>query len=355
MRFQFIAAEKAHFPVRVLCQVLQVARGGFYAWCRRGPSQRTTTDAQLAVAITASHRASRGTYGSPRVHRDLREQGRRHGRKRVARIMREQQIVARQKRRFRRTTDSRHAFPIAPNRLNRQFAPAKPDQVWAADVTYVATLEGWAYLAVILDLFSRRVVGWAVSATNDRALALEALLHALRGRRPRAGLLHHSDRGSPYASEEYRKILRAHRTVRSMSRRGDCWDNAVVESFFATLRAELLDHEQYATRAAAIASIGDYIDGFYNVRRRHSFLGYVSPLEFEVRAHRWHGAPSTRNPRRSPGVAQKPTSPNGSRALPRRGAATSVSPRNGRVKQSRPQARRDHEGDSPEANPNVHA
>ena len=260
MRFHFIAAEKDHFPIRMLCRVLQVTAAGFYAWRRRGPSERATADAQLAVAITASHRASRCTYGSPRVHRDLREQGRRHGRKRVARIMRERQLVARQKRRIRRTTDSRHAFPIAPNWLKRRFAPAKPNQVWAADVTYLATL-----------------------------------------------------------------------------------------------RAELVDHEHYATREAAIASIGDYIDGFYNVRRRHSFLGYVSPLEFEVRARRWRGPFSTRDRRRSPGVVQKPTSPNGSRALPRRGAATSVSPGDALARQSRPQESRGHQGDPSEANPNVHA
>jgi transposase InsO family protein len=197
--------------------------------------------------------------------------------------MRERGLVARQKRRFRRTTDSNHDLPIAPNVLDRKFEAKGPNQAWVTDVTYIATDEGWLYLAAILDLFSRRVVGWAMSETNDRALALGALQHALRARRPLAGLLHHSDRGSPYASEDYRKALGRCGIVASMSRTGDCWDNAVAESFFATLKAELVDHERYPTRAAATASIGDYLEAFYNPVRRHSHLGYTSPMEFELR------------------------------------------------------------------------
>ena len=198
--------------------------------------------------------------------------------------MRKNRIQGRQKRRFRRTTDSNHAQPIAPNVLERKFNPKGPNEAWATDVTYVATGQGWLYLAIMLDLFSRRVVGWAMSDTNDRALALEALNQALRLRRPPRGLVHHSDRGSPYASDDYREALAKAGIVASMSRTGDCWDNAVAESFFATLRAELLDHEENATHVAAKASIGDYIDGFYNPQRRHSYLGYVNPIEFELRA-----------------------------------------------------------------------
>jgi transposase InsO family protein len=283
VKFAFIAAEKAHYPVDMLCRVLQVSRSGYYAWRKRAVPARVKADAQLAVEIAAVHRTSRKTYGSPRVHAALRARGVRVGRKRVARLMRDKGLVARQKRRFRRTTDSKHTLPIASNVLAPQFEAKTPNEVWVTDVTYIGTDEGWLYLAAILDLCSRRVVGWAASATNDRFLALEALGRALRSRRPAAGLLHHSDRGSPYASEDYRRVLEERGAVASMSRAGDCWDNAVAESFFATLKAELVEHERYSTRAAAIASIGDYIDNFYNLARRHSYLGYLSPAEFELK------------------------------------------------------------------------
>ena len=282
--FELVDAEKAHFPVTVLCEVLDVSRSGFYAWKTRAPSSRQQSDERLAVEIAATHAKSKKRYGSPRVHRALRKKGIRVGKKRIARLMREKGLVARQKRRFRRTTDSNHANPIAPNVVARDFEPAGPNQVWSGDVTYVATDEGWAYLAVLLDLFSRRVVGWAMSATNDTELALAALDRAVRSRHfVPAGLVHHTDRGSPYASEDYRRALASHAMVASMSRTGDCWDNAVAESFFATLRAELVDHECYPTRRAAETSIGDYIDGFYNVERLHSHLDYVSPIEFELK------------------------------------------------------------------------
>ena len=284
MKFAFILAEKAVFAVSVMCEVLGVSKSGFYAWCKRSKSPRAKADARLAVDIVVAHKRSRGTYGSPRVHAELRAQGVRVGKKRVERLMRENGIVARQKRRLRRTTDSNHDQPIAPNVLDRNFEAAAPNAAWVTDVTYVWTVEGWLYLAAILDLFSRSVVGWATSATNDRFLALEALAVALRRRGPSPGLVHHSDRGSPYASEDYRRALADHGITASMSRTGDCWDNAVAESFFATLKAELVDHELYATRAEAAVSIGDYIDQFYNVSRRHSYLGYVSPIEFELRS-----------------------------------------------------------------------
>jgi len=283
VKFVFIAAEKAVYPVGVLCDALGVSRSGYYAWSRRPEPARTKSDAHLKAQIAAVHEKRRSTYGSPRVHAELRSKGVRVGKKRVERLMREDGIKARQKRRFRRTTDSNHMHPIAPNVLDRHFTVAVPNKVWVTDVTYISTDEGWLYLAAILDLFSRRVVGWATSATNDRTLALDALELALRARRPAAGLLHHSDRGSPYASEDYRQALRQHGLVASMSRSGDCWDNAVAESFFATLKTELVDHERYPTRAAADASIGDYVERFYNPARLHSHLGYVSPMEFELK------------------------------------------------------------------------
>ena len=284
MRFAFIAAEKAQYPVVLLCHVLDVTRSGFYAWLARPASPKKVADAQLVIEIKAAMKRGRGTYGSPRVHRELRARGIRVSKKRVERLMRENGLVARQKRRFVHTTDSRHALPIAPNVLDRNFDVKQPDQAWVGDVTYIPTLEGWLYLAVLLDLFSRRVVGWATSASNDRELALAALRRALRSRHPRRGLVHHTDRGSPYASDEYRLVLATHTIVPSMSGTGDCYDNAVAESFFATLKAEHVDHETFASRDAGTASIGDYIENFYNCARRHSHVGYVSPIEFELRS-----------------------------------------------------------------------
>ena len=282
MKFAFINAEKA-FPVAVLCRTLSVSRSGYYAWRSKVPSIRDADDARLAAEIEATHRRSRETYGSPRVHRDLAARGLRVGKKRVERLMRECGIVAKRRRRFRRTTDSNHNHPIAPNVLARRFEAASTNDAWVTDVTYIATAEGWLYLATILDLCSRRVVGWATSATNDRELALAALRRALAARRPPSGAIHHSDRGSPYASDDYRAELARHGFVVSMSRRGDCWDNAVAESFFATLKCEHVDHESFPTRAAATRSVAEFIDGFYNLQRRHSSIGYLSPVEFELR------------------------------------------------------------------------
>ena len=284
MKFVFITAEKAHYPIRMLCELLEVSRSGYYAWLDRPAAPKAVSDAQLVVEIKAAMRRGRGAYGSPRVHRELRARGVRVGKKRIERLMRENELVARQKRRFVHTTDSHHEHPIAPNVLGRNFDATAANQAWVGDVTYIPTGEGWLYLAVLLDLFSRRVVGWATSATNDTELALRALDSALRARRPRAGLVHHTDRGSPYASSEYRSVLAVHAIVASMSRTGDCYDNAVAESFFATLKAEHVDHEDFATRDLGTASVGDYIEGFYNCARRHSHVGYVSPIEFELRS-----------------------------------------------------------------------
>lgn len=286
MRFGFIRTEKATYPVRVLCRTLLVSTSGFYAWCRRGLSRRAQEDAALKVGIRAAHAASGKTYGSPRVHEDLKADGQQVGRKRVARLMQEEGLEGQRKRRFRVTTDSKHSHPVAENELNRNFTASAPNKVWVTDITYIWTRAGWMYLAAILDLFSRRVVGWSMDSYLDRTLALDALGMALRTRRPEAGLIHHSDRGVQYASKEYRGQLRKRGIVCSMSRKGDCWDNAVAESFFSTLKAELVHRNDYVSRGQARASVFEYIEAFYNGRRRHSALGYVSPVEHESAAAR---------------------------------------------------------------------
>jgi putative transposase len=283
VKFAFIHAEKARWPVRVMCQVLGVSCSGYYAWRGRPPSCRAVRDAELVKVIKAAHKAGREAYGSPRVHRALRRSGTHVARKRVERLMRHQGIVGRRKKRFCATTDSKHADPIAPNMLQREFEVPAPNKVWVTDVTYVWTTQGWLYLAAIIDLYSRRVVGWSSGPSNDRRLALCALEKAALTRRPNVGLIHHSDRGSVYASGEYRARLRHFGMVSSMSRKGDCWDNAVAESFFATIKTEMLDHKTFETHAAAAAAIADYIDNFYNAHRLHSFNGYVSPIERELK------------------------------------------------------------------------
>jgi putative transposase len=275
----FIRDHVASFPVSVMCEVLGVSRGGYYAWAVRPESARAAADRALAAEIRAVHADSRGRYGSPRVHAELRAHGRRVGRKRVARLMRGMGLSARRKRRFRRTTDSAHAFPVAPNLLGRDFTAAAPDRVWLADLTYIRTAEGWLYLAVVLDLYSRRVVGWAMAEHLGHELALAALDMAIARRRPAPGLVHHSDRGVQYAAHGYRKRLEQHGIVCSMSRKGDCWDNAPMESFFATLKGELVEAREhdYPTRDAARADVFQYLEGWYNRRRLHSGIGYLTP------------------------------------------------------------------------------
>ena len=284
MRFGFIQAEKATYPVRVLCRTLKVSASGFYAWCQRDRSDRAKRDAALKVQILAAHAASDKTYGSPRIHEDLKTAGENIGRKRVARLMQDEGIEGQRKRRFRVTTDSRHSHPVAANKLNRDFTVSAPNKVWVSDITYIWTREGWMYLAAILDLFSRRVVGWSIAPYVDRTLALDALGMALRTRQPGPGLLHHSDRGVQYASGDYQKLLAEHGIDCSMSRKGDCWDNAVAESFFSTLKAERVHRTDYITRSQARASVFEYIEAFYNPRRRHSALGYLSPVQHELAA-----------------------------------------------------------------------
>lgn len=283
MRFVFIDAEKATWPVQVMCEVLGVSKSGFYAWRRRAEPKRRIANRRLLVDIKAAHKAGRGAYGSPRVARALRKRGHQVGENRVAQLMRQEGIVGAKKRQYRKTTDSAHAYPVAPNVLARDFAVELPNRAWVTDVTFVPTRQGWLYLAAIIDLFSRRVVGWATSASNDTQLALDALTKALDVRRPSEDWVHHSDRGTVYASGAYGAALDTAGAIKSMSRKGDCWDNAVAESFFATIKGEMLDLQTFATRAEAVTAIADYIDGFYNPQRLHSSIGYMSPIEFELR------------------------------------------------------------------------
>jgi putative transposase len=285
MRFTFIAAHTEEFHVTTMCRVLKVKRAGYYAWVNRPPSAHAMDDAELAETIKEIHDTSRRTYGSPRVHEELKAQGQSHGEKRVARIMQEEGLRAKAPRQFRVTTDSNHAHPIAPNVLDRQFAVedgAALDRVWVGDISYLRTREGWLYLAIVIDLSSRRVIGWAMRHTLEGALTRDALAMALTGRHPDAGVLHHSDRGSQYAAGDYRDLLTAHAMACSMSRKGNCWDNAVAESFFATLKRELADDADWATRDEARTAVFEYIEVWYNQQRRHSSLGYVSPAAFEL-------------------------------------------------------------------------
>lgn len=282
MKFEFIDAQKACFPVDFMCQQLGVSRSGYYAWKKRPESERQKADRALAQEVEKVHQESRGRYGSPRVQAELRARGRKVSRKRVARLMGQKGLRARGKRRFVRTTDSRHTQPVAPNVLERNFSPGQPNCTWATDITYIWTRQGWLYLAVILDLYSRRVVGWAMSQHIDRHLVLNALDMALKSRRPPRGLLHHSDRGSQYASEDYQQLLAAYGIQCSMSRKGNCWDNAVAESFFSSLKMELVHEADFATHEQARAALFEYIEVFYNRKRRHSSLGYLSPVEFEL-------------------------------------------------------------------------
>ena len=280
MRFAFIQAEKAEFSVRAMCRTLEVSPSGFYAWRRRPPSAHARRDQQLRVLIRASHEASRCRYGSPRVHEDLIEQGEPVSRKRVVRLMQADGLQARVRKRF--TTMSDHDQPVAANLLAQEFMASAPNQRWVGDTTeFVIGSSGKLYLAAILDLYSRFLVGWAVSAINDRHLVIKALQRALKRRAPGAGLLHHSDQGSPYASEDYQRIIKTHRMTGSMSRRGNCYDNAVMESWFSTVKHELGEH--FESCGDAKMALFDYIEVFYNQRRRHSTLGQISPAEFERR------------------------------------------------------------------------
>jgi len=284
VKYALIQRCRDEFKLSVMCRVLQVSPTGYHAWRKRAPSVRALADQRLLVNVLQSYFDSGRTYGAPRIVEDLRDDGIRVGKKRVARLMRARGLVARRRgQRGVSTTDSAHACPIAPNVVNRQFDVngVGVNRVWVSDITYVPTGEGWLFLAVVLDLASRRVVGWAMRDTLHAELAVSALRMALEARQPAPGWIHHSDRGVHYACTEYQELLATHEAQVSMSRRGNCWDNAVAESFFATLEWELIDRSTWATRDAARAAIFRYIEAWYNRRRRHSTLGYVSPAAFE--------------------------------------------------------------------------
>src|SRR5438128_5667208 len=286
MRFTFIAARKAEHTVTILCRCLRVTRSGFYAWQRRPESTHARDDRRLKVLVRASFEESKHRYGSPRVHEDLLEQDEHVSRKRVVRLMQEDGLQARRRKRYKLTTMSDHDQPVAANLLDRQFEAAAPNQRWVGDTTEFVigpSGTGKLYLAAILDLFSRFIVGWAVSAVNDRHLTINALEMALKRRCPEIGLLHHSDQGCTYASEDYQVLLAAHGIVCSMSRRGNCHDNAVMESCFSTVKFELAD--RFDSCGEAKRQLFDYIELFYNQRRRHSTIGQISPAEYERRAH----------------------------------------------------------------------
>ncbi len=280
MKYRFISAHRGTFKVGRMCTLLKVSRSGFYAWLTRPESSRSRENRALEAKIRAFHAASHGIYGSPKIHRDLIDDGIRCGKNRVARIMREAGIRSRRKKKFKATTNSRHSLPVADNLLGQNFTAETPDSVWLGDITYVPTQEGWLYLAVLIDLYTRQVVGWATSSRMTRQLTLDALQMALDRQSPEKGLVHHTDRGSQYASGDYQKVLSDRRIVCSMSRKGNCYDNAVAESFFGLLKTEWVNHCRYRSRSEAIRSLFNYIEIFYNRKRRHSSLGYKTPHEY---------------------------------------------------------------------------
>lgn len=281
MIFRFIDEQRQQFPVARLCVALDVSESGYYAWRQRPVSARAKTNRELLARIRAIHVQSRRTYGSPRVHAELRAQGICCNRKRVARLMRTSGLRAKMSKRYRGTTMSKHDLPVAPNHLQREFSAERANKKWVSDITYIPTAEGWLYLAAEMDLYSRAIVGWSMSDSLSSTLAQDALQMAIARRQPESGLLHHSDRGVQYASTAYQTLLAAHQMSPSMSDRGNCYDNAAMESFFGTLKTELVNDQHYRTRAEARQDIFWYIEVFDNRRRRHSTLGYLSPAEFE--------------------------------------------------------------------------
>jgi putative transposase len=279
VRFELIRAEQASYPISFMCRVLRVSRSGFYAWQGRPESPRRRTDERLKVLVREAHLLGRRNYGSPRIYKALQKQDVHVSRKRVIRLMQEEGIVGRVRRRYRCTTMSDHEQPVAANLLDRQFKAERPNQRWVGDTTELSTPSGKLYLAAIVDLYSRFVVGWAISAMNNRHLTLRALEMALRRRCPDPGLLHHSDQGSTYASDDYQSVLEQHGITCSMSRRGNCYDNAAMESWFSTFKSEL--GERFESAADAKTQAFDYIEVFYNQQRMHSAIGYAAPAEFE--------------------------------------------------------------------------
>ena len=284
MRFAFVEEHRNDIPVNRLCEIMDVSPRGYRAWRSRPASRQQRTDMVLLAHIREQFRLSLGSYGRPRMTEELKELGFDVGHRRIGRLMRQNRITVKRNKKFKATTDSNHSFNITPNLLNRDFYADRPNQKWAGDISYVWTQEGWLYLAVILDLHSRRVIGWAVSSRMKRDLAIRALNMAIAMRRPHKGCIHHTDRGSQYCSHDYQKILRQDGFKASMSGTGNCYDNAAVETFFKTIKAELLWQRSWRTRRDAEMAIFEYINGFYNPRRRHSALGWKSPLAFEAKA-----------------------------------------------------------------------
>ena len=280
MKYQFIDRYRSAYRVGKMCRILHIGRSSYYAWKRRRTSVRDKQNESLVFQINLIHGKSRKTYGSPRITAQLRASGIRCGKNRIARLMRENGIMAKTKRRFKITTDSKHNLPIAENLLGQDFTADAPNKTWTGDITYVWTRQGWMYLAVVLDLFNREIVGWSMRKRITKDIVTKALAMAIQRKRPQAGLIFHSDRGSQYASNEFRKLLEEHHFVQSMSGKGNCYDNAVTESFFHTLKTELVYFERYKTRSEARQGIFEYIEIFYNRVRRHSYLGYVSPVDF---------------------------------------------------------------------------
>jgi putative transposase len=281
MKYQFVAEQRQEYPITTLCRVLEVSVSGYYAWWKREPSQHARSDAQLAEQVKTAFQDNRCVYGSPRVHAELQAQGIHCARKRVARLMRDQGLFAKRPRHRTITTHSELGAQVAPNLLQRDFSADEPNTKWVADTTYIWTAEGWLYLAVVLDLFSRLVVGWSMAAIQDATLVTQALRMAVARRRPQAGLLHHTDRGSTYTSEDYQALLQQEGMVASMSRTADCYDNAAMESFFHSFKGECIDGQSFQTRAQARSTTFDYLETFYNRTRRHSTLHYMSPLAYE--------------------------------------------------------------------------
>ena len=260
---------------------MQVSRSGYYQWCNRGISAREQERIQLIPLVKICHEESRGTYGSRRIAKDLESLGFPCGKQKASTLMKLADVQAKQRKEFKSTTNSKHNLPIAPNLLKRHFSTNNPDMIWVGDITYIWTTEGWMYLAVVIDLYSRRVVGWSINKRMTRQLVMNAILMGIWKRKPTKGLIFHSDRGSQYCSHDYQKLLSSYGIHSSMSRKGDCWDNAVSESFFGTLKQEMVFWEKYKTRTQAKSSIIDYIEMFYNSKRRHSYLNYMTPMEFE--------------------------------------------------------------------------
>ena len=281
MRYAFINRQSKNHSVRALCRVLGVSEQGYYQWKNLPLSQRRRRRVELRIHVRAEFRRLKGRYGSPRIWRELKEQGIICSERAVARIMREEGLRARAARKFRATTNSKHSEPVANNILNRQFTVDRPNRAWASDITYLWTSQGWVYLAVILDLYSRRVVGWAVHRRITSDLVCKAFMQAMARRSPPPGLIMHSDRGVQYASKDFRSLLSRHKAVQSMSRRGDCWDNAVAESFFHSFKVEAIHGLSFNTRREVEQEVFDYIERFYNKERKHSTLGYLSPENFE--------------------------------------------------------------------------